>query len=167
MPLDPDVPAPKNPANWLWIIGLVGALVVLGVVVSGGSGSTAPAASPPPSPTAVPKAGLETPPPLAAPPAPVHIVVYEVTGTGTGTVTFGVDGVGGTEVATEVALPWTTIVELPVDATPRSVSVVADAGPGTVEIGARITVDGQVLSEGTSNSTYLAVSLNANVGAPA
>ncbi len=92
----------------------------------------------------------------------VHIVVYEVTGTGTGDITFGTDGAGGTEVVTGAALPWTTTVELPAGAEPQSASVVAVGGAS--EIGARITVDGQVAREGASSPAYNSVSLTATVG---
>ncbi|WNV84451.1 MmpS family transport accessory protein [Umezawaea sp. Da 62-37] len=163
-----QVPAGSVSASgkkWLWIVGLVVVLLVVGFVVSRGSGgSTASAPAPTTSvSTEAARPGLETAPsaPAARPPV-VHIVVYEVTGSGSGTVTYSTDGAGGTGVATDVPLPWSTTVELPVEAGTQSVSVVADGGAS--ELGARITVDGEVVKEGGSSPAYNSVSLTANVG---
>jgi len=164
MSLDQAVQKPKNSLKWLWVVGLVGALVVFGVIATGGNAGTTPTAAPTTS-TPPPKPGLEVPPSApAVPPTPAHIVVFEVTGAGTGTATYSTDGAGGTTAATDVPLPWTTTVELPVDPGQQAISLVAEAGPGTLEISAKITVDGQVVREGKSGGTYLSVSLNATVG---
>jgi hypothetical protein len=163
MSSDPAVPNPKNSLKWLWVVGLVGALVVFGVIATGGGADTTPAAAPSVS-TPPPKPGLEVPPSApAVPPTPVHIVVFEVTGAGTGTATYSTDGAGGATAATEVPLPWSTTLELPVDPGRQAISLVAEAGPGTPEVSAKITVDGLVVREGKSGGTFLSVSLNATV----
>ncbi|MET1076049.1 MAG: MmpS family transport accessory protein [Umezawaea sp.] len=165
MSLVPAGPVSRSSKKWLLVVGLVVVLVVVGLVVSRGSGGTT-AAAPAPTTSASTEAarpGLETAPSApAVPPPAVHIVVYEVTGTGTGNVTFGTDGAGGTEVVTGVVLPWSTTVELPVEVAQQGVSVVVEGGAS--EIGARITVDGQVVREGSSSPAYPSVSLTANVG---
>nr|WP_218862200.1 MmpS family transport accessory protein [Actinopolyspora biskrensis] len=88
-------------------------------------------------------------------------VVYEVTGSGgANSITFGRGG--QTSQNTNAELPWSKTAEAAEGMDFYSLS--AQNGQGGGDITCKITVDGEVLAENTSNGQYAVVSCNGNAG---
>ncbi|WP_258174923.1 MmpS family transport accessory protein [Actinopolyspora mortivallis] len=88
-------------------------------------------------------------------------VIYEVTGSGTaGSVTYGKGG--QTSQDTDAELPWSQRAEASEGV--EFYSLTAQNGQEGGEITCKITVDGEVLAENTSNGPNALVSCNGNTG---
>jgi hypothetical protein len=155
----PPAPAPvakKKTKKWPWVLGAIVLLIVIVSATNGGKTDTAPAA------------GATTPPaaaPAAQQPAKAagHTVIYEVTGAGTASnITYTTDGMTSTEQVGNAPLPWSKTIELP-NKSFQMVSLMAQAGDGTPEISAKITVDGKVIKDGKSTGQFAVVSVNDTV----
>ncbi|HWO59593.1 MAG TPA: MmpS family transport accessory protein [Umezawaea sp.] len=163
-PYYPPPVAPKKAKKWPWVVGIVVALIVVASIASGGKTPTTPAASTPgaSAPAAAP---VENEKPAEKPAANVRTVVYEVTGAGTAnSITYTTDGMTSSEQVGDAPLPWTKTLELPAGEAFQMVSILAQAGEGTPEIAAKITVDGKVVKEGKSSGQYAVVTINENIG---
>lgn len=93
-----------------------------------------------------------------------HTVRYEVTGDGTGMITFTTDANLSMSQATE-SLPWSTEVQF-ADTffAPVSVNVTRSYQGGSGPLGCRIVVDGKVVTENNSTGgEFATVSCNANM----
>ncbi|MEV8443241.1 MmpS family transport accessory protein [Actinosynnema sp. NPDC051121] len=163
---------PKSgPPKWVWVVGILVALVVIGGALNGGDPAKkddAPAAAGAATTTAAAPVEAAAPPTAQAPaeqkPAK-RVVVYEVTGAGTASsITYTTDGMTSTEQAGDAPLPWSKTIELPTGEAIQMVSIFAQAGAGTPEITAKITVDGVVVKEGKSSGQYAVVTVNENIG---
>lgn len=162
----PPAPAPvppKKTKKWPWIVGGVVALIVIASVANGGKNDTSTTNTTTPAAASAPVAA---PPVAEKPAAPAkRTVVYEVTGAGTANnITYTSDGMTSTEQVSNVPLPWSKTIELPTGEALQMVSVLAQAGTGTPEIAAKITVDGKVIKEGKSSGQYAVVTVNENIG---
>lgn len=90
-----------------------------------------------------------------------HAVVFEVTGKGVSkasSVTYGIDG--NSSQANGAALPWKK--ETSSTGTLLALSIVAQSGTGTGTITCRITVDGKVVVENSSEGQYAVVTCSGN-----
>jgi len=168
-PYQPGPAAPQPPAKkrkkWPFIVGGLVALIVIISVANGGKTDktepTTPAAAAPTQDTPAPAA----PPTQEAKKPASRVVVYEVTGAGQAlNITYTTDGMTSSEQVAAAALPWTKQLELPAGQALQVVSVVAQAGDGTPEIAAKITVDGKVVKEGKSSGQFAVVTVSENIG---
>ncbi|MEU7475817.1 MmpS family transport accessory protein [Lentzea sp. NPDC042327] len=156
-------PPPKKKAKkWPWVIGGVVALFVIIGLANGGK-------TPAPTNSANPTVMTEqpaVPAPVQQPaPAAKRTVIYEITGAGqASSITYTTDGLTSTQQEGDVNLPWSKTIELPAGEALQMVSMIAQAGQGTPEIAAKITVDGKVVKEGKSTGQYAVVSINENIG---
>ena len=164
----PPPVAPKKTKKWPWVVGIIVALVVVASIANGGKTPTTPAASTPgaSTPAAAPvENAVPAEKPAEKPAANVRTVVYEVTGAGTAnSITYTTDGMTSSEQVGDAPLPWTKTLELPAGEAIQMVSILAQAGEGTPEIAAKITVDGKVVKEGKSSGQYAVVTINENIG---
>lgn len=160
-PAPPAPPAAKKRKKWPFVLGAIILLIVIIAVANGGTQSQNPPAAPAGGTTAAP--AVEQPP--VEQKADKRVVVYEVTGAGSAnSITYTTDGMTSTEQVGQVPLPWSKTIELPVGEALQMVSVLAQAGDGTPEISAKITVDGKVVKEGKSSGQFAVVTVNENIG---
>ena len=152
-------PPKKRAKKWPWVIGAIVLLFVIVAVSTGGkSPDTANTAN---TTTAQEPAPAQQP----APAAKKRTVVYEVGGAGTANnITYTTDGMTSIQQEGDVKLPWSKTIELPAGEALQMVSVFAQAGEGTPEITAKITVDGKVVKDGKSSGPYAVVTINENIG---
>lgn len=164
-PMFAPQPPKKKAKKWPWVIGAIVLLIIVSSIANGGKtpDSTNTAG------TSI--TGAQTPPPAPAPaqqPAPAagkKTVVYEVAGAGTAnSITYVTDGMTSTQQEGDVKLPWSKTIELPTGEALQMVSIFAQAGAGTPEISAKITVDGEVVKDGKSSGQYAVVNINENIG---
>jgi hypothetical protein len=160
---------PKSgPPKWVWVVGIFVALVVIGGALNGGESAKKDDAQAPPAGAATTTAApveAVAPPPAAEQKPAKRVVVYEVIGAGkANSITYTTDGMTSTEQVGDTPLPWSKTIELPADEAIQVVSVLAQAGDGTPEITAKITVDGVVVKEGKSSGQYAVVTVNENIG---
>ncbi|GAA2600363.1 hypothetical protein GCM10010399_33980 [Dactylosporangium fulvum] len=93
--------------------------------------------------------------------AGAHSVVFEVTGKGVSKASSVTYGIGGnSSQANGAALPWKK--EATSTDTLLTVSIVAQSGTGTGTITCRITVDGKVVVENSSEGQYAVVTCSGN-----
>ncbi|KJK39475.1 hypothetical protein UK23_40735 [Lentzea aerocolonigenes] len=160
----PPPPPRKKAKKWPWVVG---AIVLLFIVIGVSNGGKTPA------PTSTSGAAQQTAPAAAPAPAPAQqpaaaakrTVVYEVSGAGTAnSITYVTDGMTSTQQEGDVQLPWSKTFELPTGEALQMVSIFAQAGKGTPEISAKITVDGKVVKDGKSSGQYAVVNINENIG---
>ena len=161
----PMPPAPKK-RKWPWIVGgIVLLFVIIGVANGGGSATPTNATT---TPTAAASAAaaptipaVEQPPPAAEPAG--SVVVYEVTGSGTaGNVTYMKEGFSQ-EQQTSAKLPWRKELQFEEKVGGFApLSLVAQNGANSGDITCRITVDGEVVGESTSNGQYAVVTCTGN-----
>lgn len=139
-------------------------MIIIGNVANGGK-----------TPDSTDTAGTATQQPAAATPAPApaqqpapaakKTIVYEVGGAGTAnSITYTTDGMTSTQQEGNVKLPWSKTIELPAGEALQMVSIFAQAGEGTPEITAKITVDGKIVKDGKSSGLYAVVNVNENIG---
>ncbi|MER5390629.1 MmpS family transport accessory protein [Saccharopolyspora sp. NPDC002686] len=89
-------------------------------------------------------------------------VVYEVTGSGKAlNITYTTDGMTSVEQQQDAALPFTKEISLPPEAFQMFSVSAQNAGNGTISC--KITVDGKVLKEASSNGQYSVVMCNGDV----
>lgn len=154
-------PPAKKRKKWPFVLGAIVLLVVIIAVANGGTQPQNPPAAPASDTAAAP--AVEQP--AAEQKATTRVVVYEVTGAGSANnITYTTDGMTSSEQVGQVPLPWSKTIELPVGEALQMVSVLAQAGDGTPEISAKITVDGKVIKEGKSSGQYAVVTVNENIG---
>ncbi len=129
-----------------WILFLVVALVAIGGALYGGRAVSALRES---VNGTAPSSYREPPPP---PDPDMRVVVFEVTGLGKA---FTITATAGASIKNETAvtLPWRHIVQVPVDA-PKTVMLVAVAGPDGTEVHGRYTIDGTVVRMGSASGPY-------------
>lgn len=105
------------------------------------------------------------PPAEANPPgaeAESRTVLYEVTGSGEAlNVTYTTDGLASTEQQQNAKLPFSKEITLPSEAFQIFSVSAQNAGSGTISC--RITVDGKVIKEASSNGQYSVVMCNGDV----
>lgn len=156
-------PPKKKAKKWPWIVGAIVLLIVIGGVLGGGK---QPATNTPAAGSTSTQQTAAQPPAATQPAAPAkRTVVYEVTGAGqANSITYVVDGLTSTEQVGQVPLPWSKTIELKAGEAFQMVSIFAQAGQGTPEITAKITVDGKVVKDGKSSGTYAVVNINENIG---
>ncbi|WP_309115951.1 MmpS family transport accessory protein [Saccharothrix sp.] len=158
----PPPPAPKKKSRgplWVGIGVALLLLIVLGSVLAPDKPATTTAGGTTTAPAAQEQPAQEKPAPAA------RVVLYEVLGSGTANnITYTTDGLTSTEQVGQAPLPWSKQIELPPGEAMQFVSIVAQAGKGTTEITARITVDGKVVKEGKSSGQYAVVTVNENIG---
>lgn len=154
---------PKKRKTWLWVVGIIVGLIVVGGVMNAGK---QPATTSAGSSTSTEQAVPQQPPAAKEPAAPAkRTVVYEVTGAGQAmSITYTTDGTTSTEQVGQVKLPWSKTLELPAGEAFQMVSIFAQAGDGTPEITVKITVDGKVVKDGKSSGQYAVVTINENIG---
>ncbi|GLZ36203.1 hypothetical protein Lesp02_83900 [Lentzea sp. NBRC 105346] len=159
-PLPPPV---KKRKTWLWVLGAIVALIVIAGIANGGkspSDRTAAAGQATTSAQAAQPTAAKEP----AKPA-TRKVVYEVTGAGQAlSITYITDGKASQQQAGNVKLPWHQELELPAGEAFQMVSLVVQAGDGTPEISAKVTVDGKLVKEGKSSGQYAVLTLSENIG---
>jgi hypothetical protein len=124
------------------------ALVVI-IAASSGGGSSAPATAPGNGPAAPAGTSNGT------------VVLYEVTGAGTGSITYVTDGNMSMAQDTEASLPWSTEVTMDSGFAPVSLSVQHMSGSGPVTC--KITVDGEVVSENHANGEFAIASCSGGI----
>ncbi|MDA3624233.1 MmpS family transport accessory protein [Saccharopolyspora sp. WRP15-2] len=144
-------------------IGLLAAGVIAGI--AGGRGptsapSSAPAAAD--SRAASPQPAtpyVYTPPSYPAIPdfTGTDSIVFEITGSGTGMVTYSSDSNFSIAQETGVDLPWSKTIEFE-KAAIRPVTINAQHTAGAGAIGCRITINGKVAVENSSSGQYAVVS---------
>ncbi|ASO17960.1 hypothetical protein FHR81_005448 [Actinoalloteichus hoggarensis] len=151
----PNTAAKKK--RWPWIVGGIVAVIAVAAIATGGDDEDG----------ATPNAADGTTEEAAAPAdegTDVHEVVYEVTGDGTSSmITYTTDGQSATEQLGDVELPWEHTLELPVDEPLLVVQVNAQQA-GSGEISCRITVDGEEISQATSNGDYVMAVCSESIG---
>ncbi|MDA3646699.1 DUF4190 domain-containing protein [Saccharopolyspora indica] len=109
-------------------------------------------------PPALPPAGAN--PPDAE--AETRTVLYEVTGSGEAlNITYTTDGLASTEQQQNAKLPFSKEIALPREAFQIFSVSAQNAGSGTITC--RITVDGKVIKEASSNGQYSVVMCNGDV----
>jgi hypothetical protein len=163
----PVVTAPKRPKRWPWIVG--GSVVALFLLIGATSSPTTPAASAAPAPVisapvapapayvpAYTPAPAYTPVPAPAAPATVASsgthVKYEVTATkkSSGVITYTSGQNMSIGQQSTARLPW----RKELDVTGFFVPTLSAQNSGGGSITCRITVDGAVVSEVTSEGAY-------------
>jgi MmpS family membrane protein len=160
-------PASKKRRKWPWIVGAVVLLfVVISVANGGDKTATAPTGSTGATQAPAPPNGAA--PPAAAPgaddSATGSVVVYEVIGKGTGSVTYMKEGFAQ-EQQTAAKLPFKKELRFKDKVGSFApLSLVAQNGSGGGDITCRITVDGKVVGESTSSGQYAVVTCNGNGG---
>lgn len=152
---------PKKKRKWPLIVGGLVVLIIVIAVANGGTKDPAPANTT----AAAQPAAPSTAAPAEQPKKSTRAVLYEVLGSGTATsITYTTDGMTSTEQVGQAALPWSKQIELPAGEALQMVSLMAQAGQGSTEISARVTVDGKVVKEGKSSGPFAVVSVNENIG---
>ena len=163
-------PTPKKRRKWPWIVGAIVLLLVVIGVANGGdktptapttaTGSTGAAQAPAPPDGAAPPAAA----PEADDSAAGSVVVYEVIGKGTSSVTYMKEGFAQ-EQQTAAKLPFKKELRFKDKVGSFApLSLVAQNGSGGGDITCRITVDGEVVGESTSSGQYAVVTCNGNGG---
>ena len=157
-------PVKKKSKKWPWVVGAIVLLIVIGSVANGGKPADTNTANT--GTTATQQPAAQPPAPAKEPaPAAKRTVVYEVTGAGAAnSITYVTDGMTSTQQEGNVKLPWSKTFELPAGEALQMVSIFAQAGNGTPEIAAKITVDGKVVKEGKSSGQFAVVNINDNIG---
>lgn len=157
----PPPPPAKKSKKWLWIVlAAVVVIIVISVAVGGGgndeSDKTAAATS---QPAVNAETAVSAAPVPAAEEKKGKTVVYEVTGdAGSATsITFFTNGSNQSQ-DNGAAIPWSKEITLD-DGDFTLLGVSAQSG-GDGEIGCKVTVDGEVKAENTSNGAYAVVMCN-------
>ncbi|WP_394618221.1 MmpS family transport accessory protein [Lentzea sp. JNUCC 0626] len=167
-PFQPYPQPPKKKAKkWPWVVGAILLLIIVSSVANGGKAPQNTTSTGADTNTAAPQAPAQQPAPVQqqAPAAAKRTVVYEVSGAGTAnSITYTTDGMTSTQQEGDVKLPWSKTLELPTGEAFQMVTIFAQAGEGTPEITAKITVDGKVVKEGKSSGQYAVVNINDNIG---
>jgi hypothetical protein len=156
-------PPPPKRRKWPWVVGGIVLLLIIVSVANGAGGS---------STTTTPAASSAAPPPAASQPADsaqpatgsVSVVVYEVIGRGSANnITYAKEGFSQ-EQQTSAKLPWKKELQFKEKIGPISspLSLAAQNGASSGDITCRISVDGKVVGESTSNGQYAVVTCNAN-----
>jgi MmpS family membrane protein len=164
-PWPPQQPSPpRKRRKWPWIVGGIVLLLIIVSVAHGGGGS---------STTNTPAASSATPPPSAASqPAESaepatgsgSVVVYEVIGRGSAkNITYMKEG-SSQEQQTSAKLPWKKELQFKEKIGPISspLLLVAQNGTSSGDITCRISVDGTLVGESTSNGQYAVVTCHGN-----
>lgn len=130
-------------------LGLIALFGIIGIASAGSN----------PGPVVVPGNG-----PASATPTGTggHHVHYEVTGSGTGDVTYSTDANGSSSQANGAALPWTQDVQISSFFAPLYVSAQHSSGSG--DVACQITVDGKVVSSNHASGQYAIASCSGSIG---
>jgi Mycobacterium membrane protein len=155
-------PLPKR-RKWPWIVGGIVLLLII-VSVANGRGDSSITTTPAASSTAPPPAVSEAADSAQAGTGSGSVVVYEVIGKGTAkNITYMKEGFSQ-EQQTSAKLPWKKELQFKEKIGPISspLSLIAQNGASSGDITCRISVDGKVVGESTSNGQYAVVTCNGN-----